>query len=93
MLNQTAPVMTVEDLAVYLQVHPSTLYRLLKGGAIPAFKIGSDWRFNRETIDGWMKLRESQFLSEEAAPKKHRRARAKRKSARRKASVDAYSSQ
>jgi excisionase family DNA binding protein len=48
-----AVVMTVPQLAEYLQVHPSTLYRLLKRKQIPAFKVGSDWRFNREKIDQW----------------------------------------
>ena len=47
------PVMTVRELADYLRVHPSTIYRLLKQKRIPAFKVGSDWRFNRETIDRW----------------------------------------
>jgi excisionase family DNA binding protein len=89
MLMQADLVMTVEDVAAYLQVHPSTLYRLLKSGAIPAFKIGSDWRFNRETIDRWIELRESQFLGEEAAPRKYGRERTRHKRARRKSSVNA----
>jgi excisionase family DNA binding protein len=45
--------MTVRELADYLRVHPSTIYRLLKQKRIPAFKVGRDWRFNRETIDRW----------------------------------------
>jgi excisionase family DNA binding protein len=28
-------------------------YRLLRRKAIPAFKMGSDYRFNRESIDSW----------------------------------------
>jgi excisionase family DNA binding protein len=47
------PVMTVRELADYLRVHPSTIYRLLKQKRIPAFKVGSDWRFDRKCIDGW----------------------------------------
>jgi len=42
-------------LARYLRCHPSTVYRLLKRGQIPAFKIGSDWRFQKSVIDGWLK--------------------------------------
>ena len=50
----TAPVvLTVQELCDYLKVHRSTVYRLLKRGQIPGFKIGSDWRFNREAIDQW----------------------------------------
>jgi excisionase family DNA binding protein len=47
------PVLTVNELAHYLKVHPSTIYRLLKNRQLPGFKIGSDWRFNLEEIDRW----------------------------------------
>lgn len=46
-------VMTVKQLADYLKVHTSTVYRQLKCGRLPAFKVGSDWRFNVESIDRW----------------------------------------
>lgn len=46
-------IMTLEEVAGYLRVHPSTVYRMVKSHSIPAFKIGSDWRFNRESIDVW----------------------------------------
>lgn len=46
-------VMTVREVSAYLQVHPTTIYRLLKNNQIPAFHVGSDWRFNIETIDDW----------------------------------------
>lgn len=50
--------LTVTDLADYLKVHPSTIYRLLKERQLPAFKVGSDWRFNLEEIDLWRLGRE-----------------------------------
>jgi excisionase family DNA binding protein len=46
-------ILTIEDIAEYLRVHPSTIYRLLRKKKLPAFKIGRDWRFNREAIDRW----------------------------------------
>lgn len=46
-------VLTVKDVAIYLRCHPSTIYRLLKLGKLPAFKVGADWRFNLEEIDKW----------------------------------------
>ena len=46
-------VMTLREVSEYLKVHPSTIYRQLKRGMIPAFKVGSDWRFNIESIDRW----------------------------------------
>jgi excisionase family DNA binding protein len=53
-----AAVLTVKDLSNYLKVHPSTIYRLLKTGQLPAFKVGSDWRFNVEDIERWRVERE-----------------------------------
>jgi excisionase family DNA binding protein len=46
-------VMTVREVSAYLHVHRSTIYRLLKHRQIPAFQVGSDWRFSIETIDSW----------------------------------------
>lgn len=51
-------VMTVKEVSDYLHVHPSTIYRLIKRRQIPAFRIGSDWRFNVETIDKWRTQKE-----------------------------------
>ncbi len=51
-------VLTVSGLCDYLRVHRSTIYRLLKRGDLPAFRVGSDWRFNVEAIEGW-RLRQS----------------------------------
>jgi excisionase family DNA binding protein len=48
---ESSRVMTVKELSDYLKVHPSTVYRQLKRGGLPAFKVGSDWRFNIESID------------------------------------------
>ncbi len=45
--------LTLENVAEYLRVHPSTIYRLLKKKQLPAFKVGRDWRFNPESIDRW----------------------------------------
>jgi excisionase family DNA binding protein len=58
-----ATVLTLAEVAQFLRVHPSTVYRLLKQGAIPAFKLGSDWRFTREAIESWTKER-SQDLNQ-----------------------------
>ena len=48
-----AKILTVTDLAAYLRVHRATVYRLIKMGKLPAFKVGSDWRFKIEAIDQW----------------------------------------
>ena len=47
-------VLTVRDVSSYLRVHPSTIYRMLKRNQLPAFRVGSDWRFTVEAIDHWL---------------------------------------
>jgi excisionase family DNA binding protein len=56
-------VMTVREVSAYLRVHPTTIYRLLKHNQIPAFHVGSDWRFNIETIDSWRLARGSSAVN------------------------------
>jgi excisionase family DNA binding protein len=55
-------VMTVKELSEYLRVHPSTVYKLLRRGELPAFRIGTDWRFNAELIDRWCLERKTKTL-------------------------------
>ena len=63
-------VMTLEELAAFLKVSPSTVYRLLKKHKIPAFKMGSDWRFNQESVEQWIAERETSFLSQDEVVQK-----------------------
>jgi len=51
-------ILTVTELSEYLRLSRSTIYRLAQTRKIPAFKIGSDWRFNREQIDEWRAAQE-----------------------------------
>jgi excisionase family DNA binding protein len=47
-------VLTVKEVSELLQVHSSTLLKLVRQGKIPAFRIGTDWRFRKEGIERWM---------------------------------------
>jgi len=47
-------VMNLREVAGYLGVHRSTIYKYAQKGSIPAFKIGSDWRFPKKHIDQWI---------------------------------------
>jgi excisionase family DNA binding protein len=55
-------VLTVQEVSAYLRVHPSTIYRMLKKNQLPAFRVGSDWRFTVEAIDRWRSEVESGSL-------------------------------
>jgi excisionase family DNA binding protein len=45
--------MTADELCGLLRIHKSTLYRLIKKGNFPHFRIGTDYRFSREAIGEW----------------------------------------
>ncbi|MDP8299853.1 MAG: helix-turn-helix domain-containing protein [Candidatus Tantalella remota] len=51
-------VMTVDELADYLKMKTVTIYKHAQEGKIPAFKVGSKWRFKKETIDDWIEDQE-----------------------------------
>ena len=47
-------VLTIEELAAYLKISKSTLYKLTRRGEVPCQKIGRHWRFRKEAIDRWL---------------------------------------
>ena len=47
-------VMTLHEVAQFLRCHESTVYRLTKRGQIPAFRLGSEWRFLRSKVEQWI---------------------------------------
>jgi excisionase family DNA binding protein len=51
--------MTVDEVAAYLQVHPSTVYQMVKHRQLPCFRVGADWRFHPASIHEWIKERET----------------------------------
>jgi excisionase family DNA binding protein len=57
-------VMTVDELAAYLKVHPSTIYRLLRRKGLPGFKIGSDWRFTTASIEEWIQTQPTRSVTQ-----------------------------
>jgi excisionase family DNA binding protein len=51
--HPSEPLLTLEQVANYLNVHKFTVYRLL-GQRLPAFKVGNQWRFKQEMIEAWL---------------------------------------
>ncbi len=51
--------LTVAETCRYLKVTPRTLYRYIKGGDLPAFKLGKEWRFLRSELEEWIRRRTS----------------------------------
>jgi excisionase family DNA binding protein len=43
-------ILTAGEVAELLQIHPRTVYKLVKQGSIPGRKFGGGWRFSRTDI-------------------------------------------
>ncbi len=53
--KKRSEIMTIDELAEYLQLHPLTLRNLARAGKIPMFKVGRQWRAQRSRLDQWIK--------------------------------------
>jgi excisionase family DNA binding protein len=47
-------ILTIMEVSDLLRVHPFTLYKLVKAGRIPSFRVGNDWRFRKNEIERWV---------------------------------------
>lgn len=47
-------IMTTKEIAKYLGVHEMTVYRWLKKGVLPGFKIGGRWRSKKDLLDAYL---------------------------------------
>jgi excisionase family DNA binding protein len=56
--NAPGDIMTAQMLAEYLKCHITLVYRLVRKEGLPAFKLGSDWRFRRSDVEKWVDDRE-----------------------------------
>ena len=54
MVENKEPVLTIDELAEYLKISKSTLYKLVQEGKVPGQKVGRHWRFSRRMIDRWI---------------------------------------
>ncbi|MEW6609884.1 MAG: helix-turn-helix domain-containing protein [bacterium] len=54
MMSSRPTIMTLKEVADYLRLHESSIYRLSKAGKIPAYKVGRGWRFKKDKIDEWL---------------------------------------
>ena len=46
--------MTLPEVAQYLGLAERTIYLWAQLGRLPAFKLGSSWRFRKSEVDGWL---------------------------------------
>lgn len=60
-------VMTVTEVAVFLRLGETTVYKWAKAGTIPGRKIGGTWRFSRRALEAWLQGQLSQNGQDAAA--------------------------
>jgi excisionase family DNA binding protein len=51
-------ILTLNQVADYLKVHRSTVYRLVTRKELPAFRVGHEWRFDSDVLSSWLRGRE-----------------------------------
>ncbi|HLC40866.1 MAG TPA: response regulator [Methylomirabilota bacterium] len=55
--NPPTQILTIREVASYLKLPVSTVYRLVERRELPGNKVGRQWRFQRGLIDDWLKQR------------------------------------
>ncbi|MFA4888493.1 MAG: helix-turn-helix domain-containing protein [Candidatus Omnitrophota bacterium] len=55
-------IMTAKEVAEYLNIHPLTVHKYAREGKIPAFKIGTDWRFHKKYIERWIREKSIYYI-------------------------------
>jgi len=66
MASKRDEIMMMDELAQYLRISKSTLYKLAVENKLPGTKIGKRWRFHKDAIDRWVQTGNSQGDSEAA---------------------------
>jgi excisionase family DNA binding protein len=59
-IEQHPTIMTLEEVAKYLRVHKSTIYRMAREGRIPSSRVANQWRFRKARIDEWLMEHENE---------------------------------
>jgi len=72
MTNAPQPLLlTVKEVAKLLRIHRPKVYDLIKAGTIEGFKLGSDWRVKRESVERLIgEIPEDFFASGKSSVKK-----------------------
>jgi excisionase family DNA binding protein len=53
-------VLDLQGACEFLKLAKPTLYKYIRTGQIPAFKVGRVWRFHRNALDEWVRSRVSE---------------------------------
>jgi excisionase family DNA binding protein len=57
-------ILTVPEVAEYLRMSETKVYRLVKDHHLPAVRIGKSWRFRKDLLDDWLSKQTESNLEE-----------------------------
>ncbi len=63
-------VLDMKGACEFLKIAKPTLYKYIRTGQIPAFKVGRIWRFHRESLDNWVRGRVTEDTHARSNPKR-----------------------
>lgn len=63
-MPQETTMLTCDEAAEYLRLHPRTVCRLLQQGKLPGVKIGRQWRIVRADLDAHLRGQGGGFAPE-----------------------------
>lgn len=61
-------VLTAKDVADILKVSHATVCKLARRGVLPAFRVGTEWRFERDLLESWVRQQSEQVARHSARP-------------------------
>lgn len=47
--------LTFNEAREYLRVNRGTLYKLIRNGDVPAFRVGKQWRIDKKELNIWLR--------------------------------------
>lgn len=53
----TPEIFNTDEACEYLKIARVTLYKYVREGTLPAFKMGKIWKFHKSSIDKWVEGR------------------------------------
>jgi len=65
-------VLTVKQVAEFLQMDERTIYKLAKQGDIPSFKVSNQWRFLKKDIESWVERKIARLWEKQESPLRRR---------------------
>jgi len=55
------PLLTAEEAAEHLRIHPKTLQKLARQQKVPCVRMGKYWRFRLSALDLWVQSQQNQI--------------------------------